>query len=201
MAHQIKAALFDIDGLVLVGRTRLFSERLAATQGIPIEAVLEFFEQDFKRCSFGQADLKEVIAPYLPKWKWKGSVADLLSFWFSDEGRVDSNVLDIVKKLRTSGVACYIATRQEKYRMRFLHETLDLRRHFDGTFCTCDVGYDKNEPAFFEYVLTRLGLEGKEVLFFDDKQVNVDTAKALGIDAHFYDGIHVLEEATREMLG
>ncbi|CAN5683533.1 hypothetical protein BH11PAT2_BH11PAT2_03800 [soil metagenome] len=196
----IKAVLFDLDGIVIVGRKRFFSERLAQEQNIPMEAVLEFFQNDLKPCSFGQADLKEKLAPYLVKWNWQGSVDDLLDYWFSSESTRDEEVLAIVKQLRDRGVKCYIATRQEKYRLQYLLDVVGLKDDFDGIFCTCNIGFDKSDPAFFKHALAELGLEPKEVLYFDDLQKNVDTASGLGISAHFYDGIDVLKAQTEPIL-
>jgi putative hydrolase of the HAD superfamily len=197
---SIKAVLFDLDGIVIVGRKYFFSERLAEEHHIPMEAVLEFFQNDLKPCSFGKADLKEKLAPYLAKWNWKGSVEDLLDYWFSSESTKDEEVLSIVKQLRDKGVRCYVATRQEKYRLQYLLDVVGLKDHFDGIFCTCNIGCDKSDPAFFEHALDELGLAPEEVLFFDDLQKNVDTANGLGINAHFYDGIDVLKEQTDSIL-
>lgn len=193
MKKDIRAALFDLDGLVIIGRKRFFSERLAEEHNIPMEKVQEFFLNDFKECSFGKADLKEKIAPYLVKWSWQGSVDDLLNYWFSSEGIKDEEVLRIVKELRNSGVKCYIATRQEKYRMQYLLDVVGLKDHFDGIFCTCNIGYDKSQPEFFEYVFKELGMKPEEILFFDDSQKNVDLAQKLGINAHFYQSIETLK--------
>lgn len=200
MKKEIKVALFDLDGLVIVGRKRFFSERLSTEHNIPLADVQEFFLHGLKQCSFGKADLKEQIAPYLVKWNWSGTVDDLLEYWFSSENTKDEEVLQIIKDLRARGVKCYIATRQEKYRMQYLLEVVGLKDHFDGTFCTCDIGYDKSQPEFFEHVLKELGAEPVEVLFFDDTQKNVDLAKGMGINAHFYDGIEVLERQAAPIL-
>jgi putative hydrolase of the HAD superfamily len=193
MKKEIKAVLFDLDGIVIVGRTRFFSERLSEEHNIPAEQVQEFFLRDFKPCSFGKADLKEQLAPYLLKWNWKGTVEDFLEYWFSSESTKDEEVMRIVQKLRGSGVKCYIATRQDKYRLQYLLDVVGLKDYFDGIFCTCNIGYDKSQPEFFEYALRELDAKPSEVLYFDDLQKNVDTANALGIDAHFYNGIEVLK--------
>lgn len=196
----IKAALFDLDGIVIVGRKRFFSERLAEEHNIPLDDVMEFFLNDLKPCSMGKADLKEAIAPYLSKWNWQGTVDDLLEYWFTSENTKNEEVLTIVKQLRNSGVKCYIASRQEKYRIQYLEEVVGLKEYFDGTFVTCNVGFDKSEPEFFEHVMKELSLRPEEILFFDDTQKNVDTAGAMGISAHFYDGLEVLQEQTAEIL-
>jgi putative hydrolase of the HAD superfamily len=196
-----KAILFDVDGIVIVGRKQFFSIKLAEQQGVPSEKVSEFFLGNFKKCSFGKADLKEEIAPFLPKWNWQGSVDDLLKFWFEAENEKDENVLKIISELRARGIKCYIATRQEKYRLDYLMNGIDLKDHFDGAFCTCNIGYDKKEPEFFHHVFKELDLKPEEIMFFDDSQTNVDNANSLGIKAYFYNGIDVLKDNTKDLLG
>lgn len=199
-SHMTKAILFDIDGIVVTGKEKLFSLVLADKQGIPREVVEEFFLNDFRKCSFGKADLKELIAPYLPRWNWQGSVDDLLKFWFETESTKDKEVLDIISKLREKGVKCYIATRQEKYRLEYLLDKVGLREYFDGVFCTCDIGYDKKDREFFHYVFKKLGLESNEIMFFDDKEDNINNAKSLGIKAYIYDNIDILKEQTKDLI-
>ena len=195
-----KAILFDVDGIVITGRKQLFSHTLAEKQGIPREAVEEFFLDDFRKCSFGKADLKQQIAPYITKWNWKESVDDLLKFWFESESAIDSKVVEIISNLRAKGIKCYVATRQEKYRLKYIWEDIGLRNYFDGVFSTCNIGYDKKEPEFFHHVFKELGLNPEEIMFFDDSQSNVDNAESLGVKAYYYNGFDVLTLNTRDLL-
>jgi len=175
---MIKLILFDVDGIVIVGRKHLFSERLAVEHNISPELIQEFFEKDFRECSFGCADLKEKITPYLEKWGWKGTVEDILKYWFEAEREVNNEVLDIVKKIRSQEILCYIATRQEKYRMDYIWNEIGLSEHFDGYFSTCDIGVDKNDVKFFEYVIKTLpDIKYSDIFFLDDKQKNIGVAQ------------------------
>src|SRR3989344_1969074 len=167
---DIKAVLFDIDGIVITGRKHLFSHRLSQEYNIPVKKVEEFFLNDFKKCSFGRADLKEKIAPFLAKWNWQGSVEDLLKYWFTSESTVDKEVIKIINDLRSKGLKCYMATRQEKYRLQYLLETIGLKNYFDDVFCTCNIGYEKWQPEFFASVFKKLRVKPQEVMFFDDSQ-------------------------------
>lgn len=196
----IRAALFDVDGIVLTGRTRYFSERFAEEQGIPVKDVTDFFMGDFKQCSFGKADLKELVAPYLPKWKWDKGVDAFLEHWFKSESTKDPRVLDVVAALRGAGVKCYIATRNEKYRTQYLLHEVGLKDHFDGSFATYEIGHDKDHPDFFEYILGALQMAPAELLYFDDRQANIDTAKMIGLEAYFYDSFATLKEKTDSAL-
>lgn len=196
---MIKAVLFDIDGIVVVGREKYFSLQYAEKHNVPKEDVEAFFLGDFKKCVFGTCDLKKEIASYLPRWQWKDGVDAFLEYWFNSESTTDPEVLNIIDALRAKGYPCYIASRQEKYRMQYLLETVGLKKHFDGTFCTCDIGHDKSEPEFWQEVLKELGLKPEEVLFFDDKKKNVAMACSLGIQAYFYDSIEVLRTQTKNI--
>ncbi len=195
-----KTILFDLDGLVIIGSGKLFSQRISEEMNIPYEEVSEFFTKDFRECSFGRADLKEKIAPYLTKWGYKGTVDEFLSYWFQGESNTDKEVLKLVNELRARGIKCYIATRQEKYRKEHLLNVVGLKDYFDGIFCTCDIGYDKWEQEYWNYVFDELNSTAEEIMFFCDSQKNVDNAGKLGINAYFYTSIDVLKAKTASLL-
>lgn len=196
-----KAILFDLDGLVIIGNGKLFSQHISEKMDIPYGQVSAFFTGDFRECSFGRADLKEKIAPYLAKWGYKGTVDDFLSYWFKSDSNTDKEVLKLVKDLRLKGIKCYIATRQEKYRKEYLLDVVGLRDDFDGTFCTCDIGYDKWEKEYWDYVFGELNSKPGEIMFFCDSQKNVDNVEKLGVEAYLYTGIDILKDKTTSLLG
>ena len=108
----------------------------------------------------------------------------------------DKEVLDTVSRLRSRGIKCCIATRQEKYRSRYLLETLGLRKYFDGAFITCDIGYDKSQVEFWEYVFKELEVKPEEIMFFDDTTKNIQFTESLGVKAIFYENINTLQKHT-----
>ncbi len=195
----IKAILFDLDGLV-ISASKPFSKVFSERENIPYEKILEFFEKDFRECSFGKADLKEKIYPYLIKWNYKGTVEDLLKFWFENASEVDKEVVKIINILRSKSVRCYLSTRQEKYREDYVWNKMNLKNNFDGIFCTCDIGYDKWQKEYWEYVSEKLNLKPEEIMFFCDSQKNVDSASFYGIKAYLYGGISLLREKLHDFI-
>jgi putative hydrolase of the HAD superfamily len=73
------------------------------------------------------------------------------------------------------------------------HEFLALARGripvFDlphvGIF-SCEVGYIKPEEPIYRILLSRLGCEPAELVFFDDMPINIDMARSLGIQGFLW---------------
>lgn len=185
-----KVLLLDADGVVLKKR-EYFSERFAREQGILVEEMQEFFKNEFKLCQTGKADLKEALKEKLAGWGWEKSVDEFLEYWFTNDVELDEEVLLLVQDLRARGVMCFLSTDQEKYRKAYIQQLLDGQ--LDGYFISCDVGFTKSTPEFFQQILETLNVPASEVSYLDDDQKNVDAAKSLGINAKFYSNIEDLK--------
>lgn len=184
-----KIFLLDADGVTLP-KTGYFSDRYAAEFGVAAESLRSFFQNELRECQLGTKDLREVLPKYFADWQWKGSIDELLQYWFADGNMPDPEVLAVVRKVRSEGVKCYLATDQEKYRAAYLWNDLGLSKEFDGSFFSCDLGACKTEAVYWQKVLEKLGNPNpSDVEFWDDDQENVTVAQKAGINAHFFTNI------------
>jgi putative hydrolase of the HAD superfamily len=198
-----KVILFDADG-VTIDSDLMFSEVLVRDYNISSEKMLPFFSGVFQECMFGQADLKDELEKVKDDWGWKKTVDELLQEWFEFENKPNQEMFVLVKKLRESGVMCYLATNQEKYRGEYLRKNMGFDKLFDGLFISAEVGFKKKDPKFFEEVYSTLNEAGRvppssllnkdEILFIDNEKENIDSAKEFGIDAHLFTDITKLKE-------
>jgi putative hydrolase of the HAD superfamily len=181
---MITTVLFDVDGVLLVGEP--WHKDLASVYSITDEMLAAFFRDSFQACLVGKADLKEALAPYLPRWGWPHSIEDFIDYWFSHH-TVHEELLHSIQQLRQRGLKCYLATQQERYRTNYILHDLGFTHLFDGVFSSVNIGYMKSNPLFFETVLREIGTcQPEDVLFWDDSAGNVATARSLGIQAEVY---------------
>ncbi|MBD3281025.1 HAD-IA family hydrolase [Candidatus Dojkabacteria bacterium] len=178
---MIKLLIYDITGVLT--KSERFSVQYSELFGIPYESVLSFFKSDFQNCLIGKSDLKREIKPWLEKWKSVYDPDSFLELWFKLENDIDIEIFRSVFQLQEKEYETVIATHQEKYRLKYIKETMKLDRVFERIYSSCNLGIKKNNPDFFRTILSDYGLKPEEAVFFDNDKKNIESAKSLGIDA------------------
>lgn len=129
---------------------------------------------------------------------WKGIASDLgvpapslESLWL--DGLKKSyferkNMFELIRSLRNSGYKAMILSNTEISVMNFLIDKLS--QHFDDSIFSCEIGMVKPDKEIYEYVLSRTSSKPEEVIFIDDKEGNVMSAREIGIE-----GIHFTSES------
>lgn len=184
---KYKVFLFDADGVILKDEG-LFTDK-AKEAGLisSTEKTQPFFQGVFRQCLLGKADLKEELAKVIGEWGWQGTVDELIDFWFSVGDDLDSKMAQFIQDVKQKGVSVYMTSDQEKYRGQYLRQKFG--HLFQDFFFSGEVGLNKKEPGFFEYVYDKIKDEvssKSEIVFIDDLLHNIENARAFGIDAiHF----------------
>ena len=60
-------------------------------------------------------------------------------------------------------------------------------RHLRDSIVSAEEGLIKPDPAIYEVVLRRTGLEPQDLLFVDDSPANIEAAAALGFHVHRFE--------------
>jgi putative hydrolase of the HAD superfamily len=113
-------------------------------------------------------------------------VDDFVAVWLEAENAPDERVVQVIRTLRKSGLVCGLATSQERNRAGYMATVMGFSELFDRLFFSCDLGSQKPEPQYYAAVEQSLGLEGQEILFWDDSSANVEAARARGWHAEMY---------------
>lgn len=141
MCNKINVALFDVDG-VLTLPTEFFAQKYARERGLGHSHFDRFFGDHFPGARIGKADLKELIASNQEIWQWTGDPDELLEQWFKAEDERNHALLDYIQIVRSRGIACYVATNQERYRGQYIKNVM-LTGQFDGYFVSAEMGIEK----------------------------------------------------------
>lgn len=121
-------------------------------------------------------------------------VAGAIDEWEANVGRVDTDMLAMLRQVRARTPAAMLSNGTTRLR-RDLH-VLDLLDEFDHVFNTAELGIAKPDPDVFRLVCASLAVEPERALFIDDLQENVDGAGDAGLHTHR----HVDRVSTTEFL-
>lgn len=122
--------------------------------------------------------------------------AELIYAWRDGTDKMIGGIFDetvtLLGDLRRRGVPCYAFSNMER-------ETYDRRlglypflSWFDGSFISGHEGVMKPDPRYFRRGLRRFGLAPEDVVFIDDRAVNVESAGALGLGVVWFRGVAAL---------
>ncbi len=201
-----KVILFDVDG-VLIRYRHNFTASLAEQGYEDAPRIMQSYYHADNTSSYneGKKTEEEVIEPFLKEFGWKGSAKDYLDAQCEFSRKyLDRDFIAKIQEVRAGGTLCYIATNQGPYQGRFLSEEL-LKDSFDGHYISCDIGYKKDAPQFWDHVLQ--DLEDKkgitilwDIAYFDDSGKNIEVASGYGIQSFLFTG-NLQFENDMNMLG
>ena len=193
------AVVFDL-GNVLID----WQPALAIAAGVGEEEAARFLaadDFDFHDFNHGPdsggswADAEAEVRRTHPHWV-EHALAYRANFVASLAGEVPGSV-DLVRELHAAGIPQWGLTNwshelwsHAPRLFPFLDELLD------GIVVSGTEGMAKPDPRIYSLVADRAGRPPSELVFFDDKQVNVDAAAAAGLDALLFTGA---EEARLEL--
>jgi len=183
-AAMIEAVIWDFGGVLI--RTLDFTSRdaLASQLGLTREA-LEY--EMFASQSGWEGQMG--LLPSQKHWKALGEKFGLPSeelldrFFQGDE--LDQELMDFIRGLRPKYKTGLLSNAFDTLR-DLLNNEFQMLDAFDGVVISAEEGVVKPEPAIYELMLERLGVEANKAVFLDDFIENVDGARQVGMQAiHF----------------
>jgi len=185
-----KIFLFDADG-VLVTPESYGANYAMKKAGLDPSVLVELFHGQFKECSAGKMDLKDILAPLLVKWGYPHTIEEFLNDWFTHEHVYHQALLEYIQTLREDGYLCYLATDQEKYRAQFMIDTMQICSYVDGAYFSYAIGVTKSDTEFYKFVHhdleKKLGkIDVGSIFFTDDDEKNIAVAREYGMHGVVY---------------
>jgi putative hydrolase of the HAD superfamily len=186
-----KIFLFDADGVLVIPES--YGANYAMKKaGLDPSVLVELFHGQFKECSAGKMDLKDILAPLLVKWGYPHTIEEFLNDWFTHEHVYHQALIEYIQTLREDGYLCYLATDQEKYRAQFMIHTMQICSYVDGAYFSHAVGATKSDVEFYNFIHRDLEarwgrVDLSDIFFIDDDEKNVQLARSCGIDAVLYE--------------
>jgi len=193
---NVTALFWDIGGVILTNGWDLAGRReAAAIFSLDADEFEERHELANPAFEVGRATLDQYLERTIFYCKRPFSPGQFKDFMFARSSEI-SESRGVVDRLAASGRYLMAAINNEgaeinEYRIR----RFELRRTFATFFSSCYVGIRKPNAGIYEMALKVTQRAPRECIFVDDRAINVESARQLGMDAIvFKDAIQLAAE-------
>ena len=110
---------------------------------------------------------------------------------------------EMLRDVKAAGNPVYALSNWSAETWPIAERRFEFLSWFDGVVVSGRIGLRKPDPAIFQHLLERFGLEAEQTLFVDDSERNVEAARRLGFEALRFESAPQLrrELALRGVLG
>jgi len=200
--QALQALLLDLDGVLRLW-DRANTQQAESLGALPAGAI--------HATAFAPDLLQPAITGQIDDPTWRSRVAERLatrhpqadaelavSQWSKPVGRVDHQVLEIVRSVRSRATVVLVTNATSRLPAD-LH-ALGLDTEFDHIVNSADLGYSKPDPRFFEAAVQMACISPQQGLFVDDNLANTEAAATFGFRTHAYVDPAGLHAAIRHWL-
>lgn len=200
---MIKAIVFDYGNVISEKQDTTCYARMAGLSGLREDYFLHAFwkyREDFDRGTIRGIDMYRTVLKEggitlndmaLTELAKKLLNEDMLSW-----SRVSQAVTDWALSLQKSGYRIGILSNMPWDFLDDYEHVIDIFKKADTIVFSCMAGHIKPEKEIYRLLAERIPCKSEEIVFFDDLQVNIDGARAAGINAFLWTG---LEKAQQDL--
>lgn len=191
-----RAVLWDLGNVLLDWSPAYLYSKLFATDEECRDFLDNVCTMDWHAAHDRGVSMEENRAPLIEAYP---HLEDAIRAWETGfeqmlDGSVDGTP-EVMDALASRGVPQYALTNLPSEWVEPVHRLYPQMQHMRDVIVSAHEGVIKPDRRIFEITDARLPFEPSEVVFFDDRESNVDAARAYGFDAEHFTGRASLHEA------
>lgn len=188
---DVKNIIFDLGGVIIDLKRRMAVDALDRLGIQDASALLGEYEQKgpFLMLETGDISSSELYDILLPHCRKGTTCTDIRDAFEEFLREIPVERLRMLDALREKGYRLYVLSNTNPIMYNhwidnaFRNDGKSINDYFDGIVTSFQERMCKPDPALFQRVVDRYGLDKKETLMLDDSEANVKAARSIGLMA------------------
>lgn len=181
---QLTVVVFDLGNVLITWDRRLLFRSVFDDPAAMDRFLDEVYTLEVNDRLDRGTPLHEVCATLLRDHPQHGeAITALRDRWIETIGPVIDGTVDVLRELVARGVGCYALSNWNAETFALVAPHHDWLGLFRGIVLSGREGVAKPDAEIFRRLCVRYGIDASRALFVDDNAVNVDAARAFGMDA------------------
>ena len=203
---KIDVIAWDFDGVLnknVVDHRFIWLDQMEAEKGYCSRSFMDQVIGDFAPVMAGEECLLDRLAPWLDHVGHDGDAEDFTHYWFNLDRYPDPVMHDVLEKTASAGITNVMATNNEARRGRFVWHEMGFDQRMHRLYTAGEMRKIKPHAAFFHHITDDLKVDPSRVLFVDDLEENIETARTIGMHGHHFrrDQYDSLKSTLRSLVG
>lgn len=199
---MIKAIIFDLGGIIVPEKGNQIRKELCKYLNIKEKTFLHLFNPQIKILTTGKITLLNFYS-YLKKRlklpiKPRNILKEHLRLYKKYSTRKNKKVINLIKELKRKYNV--VSLSNTEIEIKNYNRRNGLFKIFDKKFNSTDLHLMKPDQEIFFKVLKTLKYTPKEVIFIDDKKINIIQARKIGINSILFKNFYQLKNNLTIML-
>ncbi len=196
---MIQNVVFDIGNVLVTFKPKEYYQEILKEQCSHI-CDLVFASSYWKDYDDGLLTLQEVKSALLRCYPSSEKEITLVTDqWFELMKPIEA-MMELRKTCRQKGYGIYIISNLSEDSYQYLQIKYQLFDDLDGRVLSFEEKFGKPDVRMYDYLCTRYHLDPSTCLFIDDRLVNIEAAKAMGMQCIHMQTIEQTMKEAREIL-
>jgi len=195
---MIKLIIFDLSGVCFTNEEPIYLEALCKKYGYDYKEFDDFYQSMLVKAEVGKMKGEELWSILIEKYKIPKTTAQIVDEMMElKEPKLDT--LNFAKELKNKIKVIYL-TNYTRHYWDAISKIFNMKKWFSSGFVSYQLGFRKPSIESFKFIMNKYKVSPKEVLFVDDSQKNLDSAKSLGINTILFNSVSQLKRDVKETI-
>ncbi len=190
---KYKAIGFDYGGVLVGEPAGGFREEVTELLDISVDKYKSLYFEHYKEMNRGGMTWEQLWSTILNELEQSDKLPSIMKIserYFPAERETDPLILSLIESLKDKGYKTGILSNNSKENAEVMRR--DFASYFDVIHVSAETGFVKPEPAAFRHFADALGVELTGLVFIDDAENSLKTARECGFqDILFTDYAHL----------
>ena len=181
---MIKNIIFDLGNVILKDKPSIVLNNINISND-EREIIKNTFFANWNELDLGNITIKEHFEKCNIPIELKEDIKEKIINYYKYRA-FNTEIVYLMKKLKSNNYNIYILSNNNKEAYNYLRN-LPLFECVDGWIVSCDYHINKSDERLYKILFETYNLSPKESFFIDDKKLNIETGKSLGMNGYILD--------------
>lgn len=195
MKSVIKAVIFDVNGVLLLGEGKSFHQYVAKKINVDVESWFDAIEQDWSNLVEGKTTSIKFLSKMSKIFSIdREKIKKIIEKAFKRRFKRNRWLFKQLFKLKKAGYKTAILSDQVPMSYEVFRDCYMLDSKVDISVWSQKVGIRKPNPKIYKLCLDKLKIKPEEAVFIDNRKWNLTPAKKMKIKTILFEGNKKLKE-------